>query len=182
MDGPQCYGRRGGFAHSAAGAVRYYAGKCGPGFACGSNNKLPCAWGAVKVMQAFSRWPLARRTPLIERAMRQGVDFLLSTDPAVADYPAGYSDKPSGNWWKFGFSLFYVTDLLQNVEVLVSLGYGRDPRLANALAIGTSKMGRDAGCLLKNLVGSSFAGRGYLSATGLGRILIQRYGQEGKVE
>lgn len=116
-------------------AVRYYAGKCGPGFACGSNNKLPCAWGAVKVMQAFSRWPLARRTPLIERAMRQGVDFLLSTDPAVADYPAGYSDKPSGNWWKFGFPLFYVTDLLQNVEVLVSLGYGREPRLANALAI-----------------------------------------------
>ena len=27
--------------------LRYYAGKCGPNFACGSNNKLPCAWGAV---------------------------------------------------------------------------------------------------------------------------------------
>jgi hypothetical protein len=27
-------------------AVRYYAGKCGPTFACGANNKLPCAWGA----------------------------------------------------------------------------------------------------------------------------------------
>ena len=24
--------------------IRYYAGKCGPGFACGSNNKLPCDW------------------------------------------------------------------------------------------------------------------------------------------
>jgi hypothetical protein len=24
-------------------SVRYYAGKCGPTFACGSNNKLPCA-------------------------------------------------------------------------------------------------------------------------------------------
>ncbi|GAB4448059.1 MAG: hypothetical protein Fur0044_43890 [Anaerolineae bacterium] len=114
-------------------AVRYYAGKCGPVFACGSNNKLPCAWGAVKVMQAFSRWPRERRTPLIERAIRQGVDFLFSTDPAVADYPAGYSDKPSGNWWKFGFPVFYVTDLLQNVEVLAGLGYGDDPRLANAL-------------------------------------------------
>src|SRR5690606_18891865 len=35
--------------------VRYYAGKCGPRFACGSNNKLPCAWGAVKVMLAFGK-------------------------------------------------------------------------------------------------------------------------------
>ena len=29
--------------------------------------------------------------------------------------------------------MFYVTDLLQNVEALVRLGYGNDPRLANAL-------------------------------------------------
>jgi len=116
-------------------AWRYYAGKCGPLFACGSNNKLPCAWGAVKVMQAFSRWPVENRTPLIEKAMRQGVDWLFSTDPATAAYPTGYSDKPSGNWWKFGFPVFYVTDLLQNVEVLVRLGYGSDPRLADALNI-----------------------------------------------
>ena len=115
--------------------VRYYAGKCGPLFACGANNKLPCAWGAVKVMLAFSKWPVGRRTPLVEHAIEQGVGFLFSTDPAVADYPAGWSDKPSQNWWKFGFPIFYVTDLLQNVEALVGLGYGHDPRLANALAI-----------------------------------------------
>lgn len=29
--------------------------------------------------------------------------------------------------------MFYVTDLLQNVEALVALGYGKDPRLAQAL-------------------------------------------------
>jgi len=116
-------------------AVRYYAGKCGPTFACGANNKLPCAWGAVKVMLAFGRWPKERRTPTIERAIQHGVDFLFSTDPAKADYPSGWNDKPSQNWWKFGFPVFYVTDLLQNVEALVGLGYGNDPRLANALAI-----------------------------------------------
>ncbi len=115
--------------------IRYYAGKCGPGFACGANNKLPCAWGAVKVMLAFSKWPVERRTPEIERAIQQGVDFLFSTDPAIAGYPTGWSDKPSGNWWKFGFPVFYVTDLLQNVEALVGLGYGDDPRLANALTL-----------------------------------------------
>ena len=114
--------------------LRFYAGKCGPVFACGANNKLACAWGAVKVMLAFSKWPAERRTPLIEGAIQQGVDFLFSVDPASADYPTGWTDKPSGNWWKFGFPVFYVTDLLQNVEALVGLGYGRDPRLANALA------------------------------------------------
>jgi hypothetical protein len=114
---------------------RYYAGKCGPNFACGANNKLPCAWGAVKVMMAFNKLPAERRTPLIAKAIEQGLDFLLSVDPAAAGYPSGYSGKPSQSWWKFGFPVFYVTDILQNVEVLVSYGYGNDPRLAPALAL-----------------------------------------------
>lgn len=116
-------------------AVRYYAGKCGPGFACGANNGLPCAWGAIKVMLAFGAWPVERRTPLIQRAIDQGVEFLLGVDPATAAYPSGYSAKPSGNWWKFGFPVFYVTDILQIVEALAALGRIHDPRLANALAL-----------------------------------------------
>jgi len=115
--------------------VRYYAGKCGPAFACDFNNKLPCAWGCVKVLLAMGKWPKKRRTPLFKRAIQQGVDFLLSVDPAEATYPTGNSQKPSQNWWKFGFPVFYVTDLLQLVEVLVTLGYGADPRLSQALAM-----------------------------------------------
>jgi hypothetical protein len=113
--------------------LRYYSGKCGPGFVCGANNKLPCAWGAVKVMLAFSKLPLQQRTACINNAIQKGVEFLLGIDPAKAAYPTGWSDKPSGNWWKFGFPVFYVTDLLQNVEALVRLGYGKDPSLTNAL-------------------------------------------------
>jgi hypothetical protein len=67
---------------------------------------------------------------VILEAIKQGVDFLFSTDPAKADYPSGYSSKPSGNWWKFGFPVFYITDILQIVEALVGLGYGNDTRLA----------------------------------------------------
>ena len=115
--------------------LRYYAGKCGPDFACGANNKLPCAWGGVKVMLAFGKLPKNQRTDLIERAIQKGIEFLLGVDPAEAAYPTGWTDKPSGNWWKFGFPVFYVTDLLQNVEALVRLGYGKDPRLSNALQI-----------------------------------------------
>jgi hypothetical protein len=115
--------------------LRYYSGKIGPGFRCGANNKLPCAWGAVKLLLAFGKLPPERRTALIEEAIRQGVDFLLEGDPAAAPYPNGWSERPSGNWWKFGFPVFYVTDLLQLTEALVRLGYGDDPRLENALKL-----------------------------------------------
>ena len=120
-------------------AVRYYAGKCGPTFACGSNDRLPCAWGAAKVMLAFGKLPASKRTPVIDRAIQQGIDFMFSVDPATAAYPTGYAAKPSGNWWKFGFPVFYVTDLLQIAEALVRLGYGHDPRMANTIEIIRSK-------------------------------------------
>ena len=86
-------------------------------------------------MLAFSKLPPGKRTPLINNAIKAGVDFFFRTDPARAEYPCGWSRQPSGNWWKFGFPVFYVTDLLQIVEALAGLGYGRDPRLANALNI-----------------------------------------------
>jgi hypothetical protein len=113
--------------------LRYYSAKCGPNFACGYNGRLPCAWGAAKIMLAFSLWPAERRTPLMERAIRQGADFLLSRDPARADYPTRNGARPSVNWQKFGFPVFYITDILQVLEALVALGYAQDARLQNAL-------------------------------------------------
>jgi hypothetical protein len=113
--------------------VRYYAYKCGPTFACGVNNSLPCAWGGAKVMLAFSKIPVEKRSALIERAIRQGVDFFFSIDPSTANYPTRNGAKPNRAWWKFGFPVFYVTDLLQVAEALIGLGYGQDPQLANTL-------------------------------------------------
>jgi hypothetical protein len=125
-------------AEERGASLRYYAAKCGPCFACGANNKLPCGWGAAKVMLAFGLWPRERRTSLMERAIQQGVEFLFSTDPAGANYPAA-TGKPSSSWWKFGFPVFYITDILQVVEALAALGYGNDPRLVNALELVSQK-------------------------------------------
>ena len=111
--------------------IRYYSGKIGSDFQCGANNKLSCGWGASKIMLAFSKLPDKKKTPLIKRAIQRGVDFLFSTDPASADYPNGWNPKPSRNWWKFGFPVFYVTDLLQIAESLAGLGYASDTRLGN---------------------------------------------------
>ena len=128
---------------------RYYAGKFGPGFQCGANNKLPCAWGAVKVMLAFSLLEHAERTPLVDQAIRSGVNFLFSCDPATADYPNGWNPKPSGNWWKFGFPVFYITDILQICQVMSNLGYSSDPQLENSLQLIIDKRNQDGTWLME---------------------------------
>jgi len=123
---------------------RYYASSTsGPLFACAYNDSLPCAWGAVKAMLALSKVPRARRTPTIQRAIDQGSQFLLSHDPALADYPSGYATRPNSSWFKFGYPIGYVTDVLQNLEVLAALGLAQDPRLARALELVEGKQGDD---------------------------------------
>jgi len=124
--------------------LRYLkSGTCGPGFCCGYNAKKPCAWGAVKVMLAFSKLPDEARTRLVSRAIDTGLEFLLTKDPAVADYPMGGGTKPSGNWFRFGFPLFWVTDVLENLAVLASFGYGSDPRLSSAMDLVLSKQDQE---------------------------------------
>lgn len=114
---------------------RYYAYKCGPTFACGVNYGDACAWGAVKVMLALGKWPAEKRSRSMREAIESGIEFLLDGNPALAAYPSGPSGKPNRSWWQFGFPVFYIADVLQNVEALVALGCGADPRLAPALEL-----------------------------------------------
>lgn len=119
---------------------RYYrSGNSGPGFLCSANDHLPCAWGAVKALTALSKVPDSHRTDNIKRALDAGVDFLLSRNPAVADYPMGYSDKPNRSWFKFGFQIGYVTDILEIIETFNNLGMGNDPGLKDAIHLLLSK-------------------------------------------
>lgn len=122
-------------AITGEGAERWYAsGTTGPGFQCAANWGEPCAWGAVKALLALARIPPDARSPLVDRAIEQGADFLLGRDPATADYPTGQETiRPSSSWFKLGFPSGYVADVLQNLEALSELGFASDPRLANAL-------------------------------------------------
>lgn len=43
-----------------------------PGFACGINGGLPCAWGAIKALSGLARIPPRRRTRLVRRAIGEG--------------------------------------------------------------------------------------------------------------
>lgn len=120
---------------SGDGDVRFYRSSVsGPGFCCGANEGLPCAWGATKAVLALSRVPVDRRSPRVADALATGVDFLLSRDPAQADYPMGYGNtKPNGSWFRLGFPSGYVTDVLQVLEALCEAGAAGDARLGPAL-------------------------------------------------
>lgn len=120
-------------------SYRWYrrSGIQAPGFVCSANYGLPCAWGAVRVLWALNRVPPAGRTSVVEVATGACVDFLLHYDVARADYP--HKERISSSWFKFGYPLGYVTDVLLNLEALVEAGYGNDPRLAEAVELVLSK-------------------------------------------
>jgi hypothetical protein len=138
-------------AHAITGEeeISYYkSGTVGPGFACGVNLGQPCGWGATKALKALSAIPPDQRPLPVQRAIEVGVEFLLSRDPAVADYP--YTERVSSTWFKFGFPLSYWSDVLESTAVLVELGYGSDPRLANALQFILSKQDAQGRWKLEN--------------------------------
>lgn len=114
------------------GDVRYYAsGTSGPGFGCGVNLAQPCAWGANKALRGLLTVSGRDRTPLVERALAAGAEFLLSRDPVEADYP--YTERVSSTWFKLGFPLSYWSDVLETVANLVDLGHAGDKRVAAAV-------------------------------------------------
>jgi hypothetical protein len=109
----------------------------GPGFPCSANYGLPCGWGAVRVLWALNAVPSEGRTPVVEAAVRSSLDFLLSYDIARAEYP--YQERISSSWFKFGYPLGYVTDVLLNLEALTEAGVADGPRLDDAVALMLSK-------------------------------------------
>jgi hypothetical protein len=121
-------------ATTGEGEVKWSASTPGPGFRCGANYGEPCAWGAVKALLALARVPADRRSPTVATAIDASVEFLLSRDPAVADYPMPPGNAaPSSSWFRLGFPSGYVADVLQVLEALMEAGAGRDPRLDHAL-------------------------------------------------
>ncbi len=122
-----------GPATGAPGPFRYMKFITNPLFGCRTNKGLACGWAGVSVMMAFSRLPAARRTGLIDRAIKAGMEFFFSVDPATADFHDSKSGVPNILWWQFKFPDFYAADILKMAEALTGLGYGSDPRLANTL-------------------------------------------------
>jgi hypothetical protein len=125
-------------AITGEGSIRWHRwATSGPGFGCGINGTLPCAWGGIKALRGLAAIPPRRRTRKVRQTIDTGVEFLLAYDVSTGAYPT--KTKVSPNWFRFGFPSGYVADVLQNLEVLCELGHGRDPRLAEAIDLVLSK-------------------------------------------
>jgi hypothetical protein len=113
------------------------SGLMAPGFVCSYNYGLPCGWGAVQALWGLNHVPREGRTPAVKAAIDASTNFLFSYDVARADYP--YQERINSSWFKFGYPLGYVTDVLLNLEALAETGYGSDPRLNEAIDLVFSK-------------------------------------------
>ena len=110
-------------------SVRFYHYTPGPNFVC---NKLPCTWGAVKALKAIASVSEHRRNQTMISAIERGKELFFNTDLTVCKFSNLEKGKPSGNWFRFGFPMLYVGDVLEVLEVMTRLGEGRRPHFENA--------------------------------------------------
>ncbi len=92
------------------------------GCQCEHNGALPCAWGVVRALWGLAGIPAGDRSPAVEQALQQGVEFLLDRFSLVeADYPVGEKSKIHPLWFRLNFPLFYQADILFTLRVLAEL-------------------------------------------------------------
>jgi hypothetical protein len=108
-----------------------------------------CYMGATKVLKALSLIPEERRSPEIRRVILREVGNLM--DNNIYQYlrnPDG-SRKDKAGWKRFGFPLFYQTDVLEILDTLTRLGV-RDPRMKPSIDLVLDAQERDGTWLLKH--------------------------------
>ena len=100
--------------------------------ACWINDDQPCAWGYARLVWGLAALPESARTREVERAIRRGVEFLLTYRPERGDYPAPYGQ--SHLWRQLSFPLFYQADVLFVLRALDAADALDDPRAQTSIA------------------------------------------------
>lgn len=80
-----------------------------------------------EALAAFAALPSSKRTPSVQRAIERGAEFYLERRL----FREGRT--PYAPWFRLHYPVHYFYDLLVGLDVLTSLGYGRDPRMGPAL-------------------------------------------------
>ena len=110
-------------------------GLYGPMFRCARHHKDGgCEWGAGKVMLALGKMPAGMQSSVTKNAIERGSEFLFGADPVMAKTSKEGSVRPSIEFlWRFGYPVFYLTDIVEILEALALLGFAKDPRFQSAL-------------------------------------------------
>lgn len=108
-----------------------------------------CYMGATKILKALSLIPAEERTPEVRRLIMREVANLM--DNNIYQYlrnPDGTRKDKTG-WKRFGFPLFYQTDILEIMDTLTRLGVN-DPRMSPAINVIQDAKQKNGTWLLKN--------------------------------
>ncbi|MEL7602333.1 MAG: nitrogen fixation protein NifH [Bacillota bacterium] len=98
--------------------------------------KHTCHMGVVKALKALAAVPEERRTPEIEDTIARASEFLLLHHIHKRSHQLEKTSRPG--WLKFGFPLMYQTDVLEILDILLSLPV-RDSRMEEALRVVLNK-------------------------------------------
>jgi hypothetical protein len=108
-----------------------------------------CYMGGVKTLRSLSTIPPEKRSKKIEAVITREVENVLEN--GVYRYlrnPNG-SRKDKAGWKRFGFPLFYQSDVLEVLDTLTRLGV-RDERMEDAVSLVEGARGSDGRWLLKH--------------------------------
>jgi len=108
-----------------------------------------CFMGAVKMLRALSSIPSKKRSREIETIIEQEVEIILENH--IFKYlktPEGKRKEKAG-WKRFGFPLFYQSDVLEVLDVLTSLGI-KDERMQESISLVESAKSKEGTWILKN--------------------------------
>lgn len=95
-----------------------------------------CMMGVVKTLKALAEIPQDRRSPEVKRKINRLAEFILSHRLYQSSHHPGRNAKEA--WTNFGFPLFWMTDALEMLEILLKSGI-RDERMEDAIKLVRSK-------------------------------------------
>lgn len=108
-----------------------------------------CFMGAVKMLKGLAQIPSKERPAGLQKIFDREVEIILENE--VYRYlknPDGTRKEKAG-WKRFGFPLFYQSDVLEVLDVLTKLGM-KDERMQDSIDLVLSTQGEDGRWLLKN--------------------------------
>ena len=108
-----------------------------------------CYMGAAKVLRTFAAIPEEKRSKEMNEVITREVENVLENE--VYRYlraPDG-GRKDKAGWKRFGFPLFYQSDIIEVLDALTRLGV-RDPRMEPAIDLVLEAQQEDGSWLLKH--------------------------------
>ncbi len=108
-----------------------------------------CFMGAVKALRGLAAIPEDKRTPDVQKIIDVEIENILQN--GVFKYlrnPDG-TRKVKAGWKKFGFPLFYQSDVLEVLDILTSLGV-KDERMKESIELVVKSQDTSGRWLLKN--------------------------------